>query len=401
MDECHELESDLEETFGMAVGPARASRLVASARRCGVCSPRSLEALGRAAERFTDVLATDAALRFGEDGRANPLVGSLVGLSAAAGLVADDATGAVAAGVAPKGAARVARVTGRLRDDAIRCAHPTGAGVVRYVSVSGAGDRVVRAVPTDLDRILSKRLWGRLPVVLCSADATSVLARRLGLGAQAFMRLGSPWDWRRQALLYVPELPAPREGKVWEDAACARIETMVGVAEGRSLVLATSARMLRRLAAVLRVGGGHRVLVQGEGTRGELLRQFVDDEASVLVATRGFFTGVDAPGATLSLLVVDRLPFPVPDDPLLVAKRARGGAGFAGVDLAATAVALNQAVGRLLRSSRDAGVVMVTDPRLVDAGYGKKLLAELPDMRRTRSEAEATEFLRDVLARSI
>jgi Rad3-related DNA helicase len=386
MDECHELESDLEETFGMAVGPARASRLVASARRCGVCSPRSLEALGRAAERFTDVLATDAALRFGEDGRANPLVGSLVGLSAAAGLVADDATGAVAAGVAPKGAARVARVTGRLRDDAIRCAHPTGAGVVRYVSVSGAGDRVVRAVPTDLDRILSKRLWGRLPVVLCSADATSVLARRLGLGAQAFMRLGSPWDWRRQALLYVPELPAPREGKVWEDAACARIETMVGVAEGRSLVLATSARMLRRLAAVLRVGGGHRVLVQGEGTRGELLRQFVDDEASVLVATRGFFTGVDAPGATLSLLV---------------AKRARGGAGFAGVDLAATAVALNQAVGRLLRSSRDAGVVMVTDPRLVDAGYGKKLLAELPDMRRTRSEAEATEFLRDVLARSI
>jgi ATP-dependent DNA helicase DinG len=200
-------------------------------------------------------------------------------------------------------------------------------------------------------------------------------------------------------MLYVPEIPSPRSGEAWEAAAIKTISEMVDDAGGRALVLSTSRRMLQRITTELRAGGNHRVLMQGDADRASLLKTFRDDETSVLVATKSFFTGVDAPGPTLSLVVIDRLPFPAPNDPLIQAKRERlGSGGFAGVDLSEAAVGLNQAVGRLLRCSTDAGLVMVTDPRLVEVGYGKKLLAELPPMRLTRDRQVALRFLRAAIA---
>ena len=142
-----------------------------------------------------------------------------------------------------------------------------------------------------------------------------------------------------------------------------------------------------------------RVLTQNDLPKPELLATFAREETSCLFATAGLFQGIDVPGAALSLVTIDRIPFPRPDDPLLEARRERAGAGaFALIDLPRAATLLAQAAGRLIRSSTDRGVVAVLDPRLARAPYRWDIVRALPPMRRTRHRADAEAFLRAIAA---
>src|SRR6266568_2967405 len=205
----------------------------------------------------------------------------------------------------------------------------------------------------------------------------------------------SPFDFRGNALLYVPRgVPAPT-GDGFQAAAERELRGLVEASEGRALVLCTSWRAVESFAAAL-TDLPWELLVQGEDTPARLAARFRDEVASVLVATRTFFEGVDVPGQSLSLLVLDRLPFPRPDDPLLAERgrriERRGGSKFGEVWLPSAAVSLQQALGRLIRSESDRGVMAVLDRRLADAGYGRRLLVSLPPAPLTRSIQEVRRF---------
>jgi ATP-dependent DNA helicase DinG len=203
-------------------------------------------------------------------------------------------------------------------------------------------------------------------------------------------------------MLYVARhLPEPRD-PAWPDAAAAETASLVDAAGGRALVLCTSRAAVGRVSETLRAETDHPVLVQGESGKAQLLERFAAEEASVLVATRSFWMGVDVPGPACVLVVIDRLPFSRPDDPLAQARREeaerRGGSGFQDVDLPAAALVLAQGVGRLIRSTADRGVVAVLDRRLATAGYRATLLDGLPPMRRVVDPEVVRTFLTDITA---
>ncbi len=140
-----------------------------------------------------------------------------------------------------------------------------------------------------------------------------------------------------------------------------------------------------------------KILTQRDFPKTALVKAFTDDESSCLFATAGFFQGVDIPGRTLSLVTIDRIPFPRPDDPLLTARRELlGAAAFGEIDLPRAAMLLAQATGRLIRNATDRGVVAVFDPRLGKASYRWQVVNALPPMRRTRERAEVEAFLREI-----
>ena len=169
-------------------------------------------------------------------------------------------------------------------------------------------------------------------------------------------------------------------------------------------MLCTSWRVVRAFTEVLRERTDHTVLTQGDEAAGRLIEQFGGDETSCLVATRAFWMGLDIPGPSCVLVVIDRLPFTRPDEPLEQARRelaeAAGGDGFRDVDLPATALVLAQGAGRLIRRHDDHGVVAVLDRRLATAGYRSVLLDALPPMRRVVDGDVAREFLERASSRS-
>src|SRR6266511_1478518 len=263
------------------------------------------------------------------------------------------------------------------------------------------GGRTIRSALVEPGAVLRDVLWDRIPTtVACSA--TLAVAGELGGTAAALgverpdgLVAESPFDFRGNALLYVPRgVPAPT-GDGFQAAAERELRGLVEASEGRALVLCTSWRAVESFAAAL-TDLPWELLVQGEDTPARLAARFRDEVASVLVATRTFFEGVDVPGQSLSLLVLDRLPFPRPDDPLLAERgrriERRGGSKFGEVWLPSAAVSLQQALGRLIRSESDRGVMAVLDRRLADAGYGRRLLVSLPPAPLTRSIQEVRRF---------
>lgn len=210
-------------------------------------------------------------------------------------------------------------------------------------------------------------------------------ARWTGLDA------GSPFDYPRSAILYVARhLPRPDRSGI-SSRTMDEIAELVNSAGGRTLGLFSSMRAAREAADAIRDRTDHPVLCQGGDTTSTLVRRFADDPATCLFGTLSLWQGVDVPGPSLSLVLIDRIPFPRPDDPLLTARQravdARGGNGFLSVAANHAALLLAQGAGRLLRSVDDRGVVAVLDSRLATAGYGGYLLASLPPMWRTTDPA--------------
>ncbi|WP_140719151.1 ATP-dependent DNA helicase [Pseudomonas sp. Hp2] len=221
------------------------------------------------------------------------------------------------------------------------------------------------------------------------------IATRLGLHDPMTLLQPSPFDWARQALCYLPPgLPDPA-ARGFGTALIATLRPVLEASEGRAFLLFASHRALREAAEALR-GGPWPLFVQGEAPRATLLERFRASGNGVLLGSASFREGVDVVGEALSVVVIDKLPFAAPDDPVFEARldaiRREGGNPFRDEQLPQAVIALKQGVGRLIRSEHDRGVLVLCDPRLLSKGYGRKFLDSLPPMPRTRDIAEVRGF---------
>ena len=291
-----------------------------------------------------------------------------------------------------------------ISDGLNRTLRPAGGGppTVRWMERTTRGQNVqLSAVPLDLAPVLRELLFDRLDtVVLTSATLAAsgdfeFLEGRLGLGGEDSpvterQIFSSPFDYPSQCLFGIPtDLPEPREDEVGHGAAVVQIVSDLAYAsDGGMFVLFTSHASLRRAAGELRMVLGTRwpLLVQGEAPRDVLLRRFRDAENAILLGTDSFWEGVDVPGRALRALVINKLPFKVPSEPITAARLERlaeeGQDGFFHYLLPHAALKLKQGFGRLIRSSKDVGVVVLLDSRAVTKRYGPMLLDGLPRAER-------------------
>ncbi|WP_436876605.1 ATP-dependent DNA helicase [Siccibacter turicensis] len=226
---------------------------------------------------------------------------------------------------------------------------------------------------------------------------------RLGVDEAKTLLLPSPFDYASQALLCVPR-NLPQSNQPGAGRQLARmLKPLIDANNGRCFMLCTSHAMMRELAEQFRASMTIPVLMQGETSKSQLLEQFVTAGNALLVATSSFWEGVDVRGDALSLVIIDKLPFTSPDDPLLKARmedcRLRGGDPFDDVQLPDAVITLKQGVGRLIRDTADRGVLVICDNRLVMRPYGAVFLASLPPAPRTRDIERAAAFLSDPEAR--
>jgi len=250
--------------------------------------------------------------------------------------------------------------------------------------VSWAERGVVAWAPVDVSGLLRESLWvGGTTAVLVSATLDPrFVRRRLGLDDARELTLPSPFDFRDQALVYVPtRLPEPRSDGYY-DRLADEIVSLCRLSAGRALVLTSSYRALDELVARCAPRLHFPVLRQGDAPRERLLERFRDDVDSILFATSTFWQGVDVQGESLSLLVIDKLPFAAPGDPLVEARCERiareGGDWFSEYALPAAVLQLRQGFGRLIRGHGDEGVVAILDPRLRSRAYGRRFFEALP-----------------------
>ena len=260
---------------------------------------------------------------------------------------------------------------------------------------AAAGKRaVLRVAPLSVSGLLRTRLFARATAVLTSATLTlggsfDGMAAAWGLsgGDQPDrwrgLDVGSPFDHAKSGILYVAKhLPPPGRDGTGSSAQLDEIEALITAAGGRTLGLFSSMRAAKATAEVMAERLSTPVLCQGQDTTAALVKQFADDEQTSLFGTLSLWQGVDVPGPTLSLVLIDRIPFPRPDDPLLTARQraiaARGGNGFMAVAASHAALLLSQGAGRLLRRIDDRGVVAILDSRMATARYGGFLRASLP-----------------------
>ena len=213
--------------------------------------------------------------------------------------------------------------------------------------------------------------------------------------------MGSPFDYRRHALLYVAQALPDRRSPEAEPALHDELEVLIKAAGGRTLALFTSWRAMHAAVDALRDRLEVPLLAQSDLPKPALVEAFRSDDATCLFATLGYWQGVDVPGPTLSLVTLDRIPFPRPDEPVLQARRERAGSGaFSVVDLPRAGTLLAQGAGRLIRSTNDRGVVAVLDSRLATARYRGALLARVPPMKRTVRRDEVVAFLQEIDAQT-
>ncbi|HEV8373064.1 MAG TPA: ATP-dependent DNA helicase [Actinomycetota bacterium] len=412
VDEAHRLANHAADLFGVTVTAARVGRAGAAADAVAKAAGRRSDWSRRLRTGFQQRAAELAPgpVLPGSAGQRD-LTAALVPLAAdlqeAAGGLED--LGQAGEEVEATATAARRRLRGLARDLG-RLAEADGNGdpsrpagdLAVWVEEARGGGRVVRSALVEPGPVLASVLWSRVPAtVACSA--TLAVAGSLGLAAGALgvddpatLVVVSPFDFRSNALLYVPRGLPPPSAAGFQAAAERELRHLVEASRGRALVLCTSWRAVESFAAAL-AELPYELLVQGDDTPARLAARFRDRVASVLVATRTFFEGFDVPGESLSLLVLDRLPFPRPDDPLLAERgrrvEAAGGSRFAEVWLPAAAVSLQQALGRLVRSETDRGVMAVLDRRLADAGYRTALLDSLPPAPLTRSLEQVRAFL--------
>lgn len=404
VDEAHAFEDIAADTLGLSVGSGRFDNLARAARTLLTADHPAASGLDAAGARLGAVLDGLVGQRIDPaDGELGPV---LVSCGEAVAAVATAARSLDVTGDAATRKERLVQLTSTLGEDVVALSKLAD-GAVAWVE--GEASPVIRVAPVDVGNLLAERLFAKPTVVLTSATlgvggTFDVLATRLGLDRAERewhgLDVGSPFDYQSQALLYcAAHLPDPRAAG-YESAMLDELVSLVRAAGGRTLGLFTSRRAMHAATLHLRRHVAWEVLVQDELPRPILQDRFLGDERSVLLATTGFWQGFDAPGSTCTLVVIDRLPFGRPDDPLAEARRALATRerrnAFAAVDLPAAAVLLAQGAGRLVRSSSDRGVVAVLDRRLACSSYRWTLVNSLPPMRRTKDPDEARRVLREL-----
>jgi ATP-dependent DNA helicase DinG len=428
-DEAHALEEVATEYFGLQVSSWRVEELSRDAQRVVADRPdlaRMLKELTgelrKAGERFFEGVGDGlrgggargrgghgrhgrAARRGGEEETARaPLTEDLLAPLAPERARLDAALQTLRDTLADADAAPLSQIARRAAELRVELQAVTALKEPSRVYFGEARGRGVflRAAPIDVAEELRARLYGRhdtavfTSATLCAQGSFDFFRRQVGLGPDLEVEEAvypGPFDYRRQAALVVPDgLPEPTDPG-FVAAAAAAVEALTEVTGGRAFVLCTSNRNMTALHAAS-AHLPYQRLLQGERPKQRLLEAF-RAEPSVLFATASFWEGVDVPGDALSLVVIDRLPFAPPGDPIMAARiralEAEGRQGFGELQVPAAALALRQGFGRLIRTTTDRGLVAVLDRRILTKGYGRVFLASLPrcPLLRTVEEARA------------
>jgi ATP-dependent DNA helicase DinG len=279
-------------------------------------------------------------------------------------------------------------------------------GFVRWLEVFHHSLQL-NTTPLSIAEIFRKQIGGHPRAWIFTSATLAVKGNfshyqhEMGLSEARTACWDSPFNYQEQALLYVPNnLPEPNtEG--YTDAVVQAALPLIEASRGRAFLLFTSLRAMQRAYEILqaefdRKGLKYPLMIQGEGSRNELLTRFRDHGNAVLLGSQSFWEGVDVRGEALSLVIIDKLPFAPPDDPVLAARIAelnrQGRNAFMEFQLPRAIINLKQGAGRLIRDEHDRGVLMICDPRLISKHYGKRIWQSLPPFRRTRVEAEAVAF---------
>ncbi len=391
-DEAHRLEESAATWLGGRVSAGGLRRFAADVERAcreaqQPAPARALEKLERAGDRLIRAVAPHA----GRTRLREP--------PAELGLVLIDALAGVAETLAGGGEEldALGRRALAIADTVDACLEP---GDLERV-VWAEPDAVAWA-PVEVAGELRRLLWGEGPTAilvsatLATAGRFGFVKHRLGLEEADELAVGSPYDFREQSLLYVPRtMPDPRTDGAIERVA-EEVVALCSLSQGRALVLTTSYRALDELAERVRPRLPYRVLAQGDAPRERLLEDFRSDVDSVLIATSTFWQGIDVQGQALSLLVIDKLPFSAPGDPLYEARCERvdadGGDWFREYALPSAVLQLRQGFGRLIRGHADRGVVAILDPRLRTRAYGRAFLSSLPPCPVVEDRAAVADF---------
>jgi ATP-dependent DNA helicase DinG len=298
--------------------------------------------------------------------------------------------------------ATLLRRAGEIRTDLRFLLRASDPDYVYFVEFRGRGV-FLRASPIDVSSIVRELLLDKMrTTVLTSATLTvdggfGYIRDRLGIRSAVEIRLPSEFNFERQAVLYLPpRMPDPRSQE-FAGAAGREVVEILKRTRGRAFVLFTSYATLRAVQGMAEMALDYPIFVQGTAPRTQLLKQFRETPHSVLFATASFWQGVDVVGDALSCVIVDKLPFASPGDPITAARidsiRARGGEPFEEYQLPLAILALQQGLGRLIRHRRDRGVLAVLDPRLRTKGYGRRFLASLPPAPVVHELDSLTAFL--------
>ncbi len=262
----------------------------------------------------------------------------------------------------------------------------------------------LHASPIDVWPELSKRLYPRVEAMVFTSATLSTqggfdyFRERLGLWDAEELILPSPFDLNRQVVIYLPKgLPEPSSA-AFVQAAAKEIEAILEITKGRAFVLFTSYRNMQEVYSILKGRLPYRLLIQGQGPKHLLLEEFKTDLHSVLFATSSFWEGVDVPGETLSCVIIDKLPFDPPTDPVVQARiekiAAQGENPFFQYQVPSAIITLKQGLGRLVRCREDRGVLSILDSRLLTRGYGKIFLQSLPPAPLIQSREEIEEVFK-------
>jgi len=279
------------------------------------------------------------------------------------------------------------RRAGELRDELRLLLRADDPEYVYFVELRGRGV-FLRASPIDVSAIIRELLLDRMQATVLTSATLSVdgtfeyVRDRLGIRDADEVRLASEFDFATQAILYLPpRMPDPR-ADTFAAAAGREVVELLKRSRGRAFVLFTSYAAMRAVQAIAEMALDYPIFSQGTAPRSQLLRQFRETPHAVLFATASFWQGVDVVGDALSCVIIDKLPFASPSDPITAARidaiRARGGDPFGEYQVPLAILALQQGLGRLIRHRRDRGVLAVLDPRLRTKGYGRRFIASLP-----------------------
>jgi ATP-dependent DNA helicase DinG len=408
LDEAHQLPDTARLFFGEIVASGRLADLARDARLELVAAGGAAPELERPAARL-EKAARDLRLAFGDE-PARMAWSQAAARPAFAGALAElgDALAALAAALAAQAE----------RSEGLKlCAQRAAAAQDLFARLAGDQDekwvRWVEIFPHALQLHLTPlscaglfqrqleeapRAWIFTSATLAVGGDFSHYQREMGLEAAGARSWPSPYDFASQALLYVPTaMPEDPNDPGFTEAVVNAALPVIEASRGRAFLLFSTLRALRRAHQLLREKLPYPLLVQGTGSRSELLARFRRLGNAVLLGSASFREGVDVRGAALSVVVIDKLPFAPPDDPVLAARidalRAAGGNPFTEFQLPQAILQLKQGAGRLIRDEADRGVLMLCDPRLYSRPYGRLVRASLPPMKPTRELAEVRAFL--------
>ena len=415
IDEAHQLEDVVTQYFGVTLSNYRLDELARDSRRVLGAEPladvetvddmkRSVDHVAERARAFFGAL-----MLIGVAGNrtrvtsehltpvAEPARRLLYGLGELEGALShlDDASEDVLS---------LARRAEEIRDQLRFLLDASDLNFVYFLELRGKGV-FLRAAPIDVSAIVRESLLQRMQTtILTSAtltvdDSFDYLRGRLGIDEAFELRLASEFDFKAQAVFYLPrQMPDPRSEQ-FPTAVASELTGLLNITRGRAFVLFTSYANLREVHRQLEAVLPYPLLVQGSAPRSVLLREFRSTPQAVLLGTSSFWQGVDVAGDALSCVVIDKLPFASPADPITAARmqavETRGGNAFADYQVPLAILTLLQGLGRLIRHRSDRGVLALLDGRIRTKGYGQRFLASLPPARLTHELADVRRFLED------